>query len=256
MRTFVMFVVLVVAVVPGALAHEESLDKDPTVVDADHYSVVFENEHVRVLEVSYPAGESSVMHSHPPLVAISLADGEFEMTTPDGESVSPPMMGAGDIIWDAATVHRPRNVGAAHARLYLVEMKELGTEEKNLELVKSGYEAFGLGDVEAVVALMHPEIEWTEAEGFPYEGTFVGPDAVVENVFARLGGEWHGWAADPHHFVADGDRVVAVGTYSGTHKETGKDFEAEFAHVFHIEDGKIVSFRQFVDSEPVLEAME
>ncbi len=48
----------------------EALGQDPTVVDAKHYTVEFENDQVRVLRISYAPGEESVMHEHPNGVAI------------------------------------------------------------------------------------------------------------------------------------------------------------------------------------------
>ncbi len=58
----------------------------------------------------------------------------------------------------------------------------------------------------------------------------------------KLGGEWDGFAAVAHEFVADGSTVVALGEYSGTYKATGKSFKAPFAHVWKLQDGKATSF--------------
>lgn len=60
----------------------------------------------------------------------------------------------------------------------------------NGDIVRGLYEAFGRGDVPAVLGVLDENIEWTEAEGFPYGGTFHGPQAVLENVFMKLGTEW------------------------------------------------------------------
>jgi len=42
---------------------------------------------------------------------------------------------------------------------------------------------------------MSPDIQWNEAENFVYAdgNPYVGPDAVVNGVFARLGAEWEYW---------------------------------------------------------------
>jgi hypothetical protein len=53
----------------------------------------------------------------------------------------------------------------------------------NVELVKQGYQYFAEGNVEAVLALFHPEMEWNECKGFPHiagDGLFIGPDAIVQ----------------------------------------------------------------------------
>jgi uncharacterized protein len=117
--------------------------------------------------------------------------------------------------------------------------------------MESFYAAMGSGDMPAAIALLDDNVEWTEAAGFPYAGTYHGPDAVLGQVFARLGGEWDGFQAIPDFVVGDGDRAVSVGTYSGTYKETGKAFTARFAHSVSVRDGKIVEFEQVVDSAQV-----
>ncbi len=117
------------------------------------------------------------------------------------------------------------------------------------------YQAFARGDVPTVLAAFSPGINWTEAEGFPYGGTYVGPDAVLQNVFARLGSEWDGFAAEPHEFVASADTVVALGEYSGTYRATGKSFKAPFAHVWKFSGGLVVSFTQHTDTAVVQRAL-
>lgn len=99
-------------------------------------------------------------------------------------------------------------------------------------------------------------MHWTEAEGFPYGGTYIGPDAVLQNVFVKLGSEWDGFAATPHELVADGDTVVALGEYSGAFKATGKRFSAPFAHVWKLKGGRIVTFRQITDTVIVQRALQ
>src|SRR5688572_4058294 len=107
----------------------------------------------------------------------------------------------------------------------------------NGETIKALYEAFARGDVPAVMAAMDPLINWTEAEGFLYGGTYVGPDAILENVFAKLGSEWEGFSAIPGQFVEEGNMVVALGTYSGRYVATGNTMSVPFAHAWTLRDG-------------------
>lgn len=125
----------------------------------------------------------------------------------------------------------------------------------NLEKIRNIYAAFGRGDIPAVLGALAPDTSWTEAEGFPYGGTYMGPDAVLQNVFMKLGTEWRGFASVPHEFVADGDTVIALGDYSGTYKATGKYFLAPFVHVWKFRDGKVASFRQHTDTAVVQRAL-
>ena len=129
-------------------------------------------------------------------------------------------------------------------------------ENENVETLRGLYEAFARGDVAAVLATLSPDVEWTEAEGFPYGGTYYGPEAVLANVFMKLGTEWEGYSAVPEEFVGGGDTVVVLGTYSGTYKATGKSFQAPFAHAWTMQNGKVARFRQYTDTVKVREALE
>jgi uncharacterized protein len=118
----------------------------------------------------------------------------------------------------------------------------------NLNIVKGVYDAFSVGDMSSVLAVLSTEIEWTEAEGGPYGGIYVGLDAILGNIFMKLGTEWEGFTAIPKEFVTDGDTVISLGEYSGTYILTGKSFRAPFAHVWKLKEGKVVTFQQYTDT--------
>jgi hypothetical protein len=123
------------------------------------------------------------------------------------------------------------------------------------DTVEKVYRGLSAGDVPTVLGLLDDNVEWTEATGFPYAGTYRGPQAVLEGVFARIGGEWDGYKVEPSQLVTEGHEVVSLGTYSGTYKATGKSFSARFAHAFTVKDGKSVRFEQVVDSAEVNKAL-
>ena len=122
--------------------------------------------------------------------------------------------------------------------------------QENVALIQGLYAAFKAGDVPDVLARMSPDIVWNEAENFPYAdgNPYRGPEAVLTGVFARLGTEWDGFAAIPDEFLDAGDTVVVLGRYHGTYKATGRAIDAQFAHVFRIADGRVVSFQQYTDT--------
>lgn len=124
------------------------------------------------------------------------------------------------------------------------------------EVIRSLYQAFAKGDVPSVLGAFASNINWTEAEGFPYGGTYVGPDAVLNNVFMKLGTEWDGYSVVPHEFIAEGDTVAAIGDYSGTFKATGKFMSVPFVHVWNVHNGKVTRFRQFTDTAIVQKALK
>lgn len=98
------------------------------------------------------------------------------------------------------------------------------------------------------MAAFADDIKWTEAAGFIYAGTYVGADAIVQNVFMRMATEWDSFQVKPESLIGEGDQVAALGWYEATYKETGRSFVARFVHWWKVTDGKIASFEQVVDS--------
>jgi uncharacterized protein len=117
------------------------------------------------------------------------------------------------------------------------------------EIISDLYEAFAKGDVPTVLGAMDANIEWNEAEGFMYGGVYTGPNAILENVFMKFATEWEGFSVVPNKIVDGGDgNVVSCGTYSGKYLRTGKSMLVPFAHEWEFRNGKIVKFRQYLDT--------
>jgi uncharacterized protein len=125
----------------------------------------------------------------------------------------------------------------------------------NVELLRSLYEAFAQGNVPFVLESFDPNIEWTEAEGFPTGGVYNGPEAILNGVFMPLVTDWDDYRVEPDEFLDAGERIVALGHYSGTYKATGKSMRVPFAHVWTVQNGKIVKFVQYTDTLKVAEAL-
>lgn len=126
-----------------------------------------------------------------------------------------------------------------------------------VDMVRRFYDALGRGDVPAVLSLLDAQVEWTEAERFPYySGTWRGPQAVLDNVLVPLSADWDRFSAKAHEFIVANNRVVSLGTYSGTFKKTGRSFSAAFAHVWTVRGDKLVRFAMYTDTAKVLEVMQ
>jgi ketosteroid isomerase-like protein len=121
----------------------------------------------------------------------------------------------------------------------------------NADFVRGVYAAFGAGDVAKVLGSMHPQIEWTETAGYKFGGVYRSPQAVLENVFAKIPVAFESFSIDVERLIDAGNVVVMQGHYVAKGKATGKSVRAAVAHVLEISDGKIVRFDQYVDSATI-----
>lgn len=127
---------------------------------------------------------------------------------------------------------------------------------RDVDVIKAHYAASDRGDLEGMLAPLARDAAWTEAAGFPCAGTYIGPDAVRENVFVRLAQEWDGYTATVDEVVdAGGGVVIGIGTYTGTYFSTGRSMAARFVHVWRLEGGLVRRFEQVTDTAKVVEAM-
>ena len=96
--------------------------QDAVKTDPKHHKVVFENDTVRVLRITYGPHEKSVMHEHPNSIAVLLTDQSARFTTPDGKTVESTGK-VGDAVWAPAGKHLPENLADKVFELILVELK-------------------------------------------------------------------------------------------------------------------------------------
>jgi quercetin dioxygenase-like cupin family protein len=108
----------------GALARPAEESLDPLVVCGDTHKLMFENEHVRVMEARVPPGKVEHKHSHPHGLTVYLADYDVEIKTfPDGKAQTLHRT-KGTALWSGATVHEVKNVGTATSHAIRIELKK------------------------------------------------------------------------------------------------------------------------------------
>lgn len=136
--------------------------------------------------------------------------------------------------------------------------RNLLSDPGNVAVVDALYKAFAKGDIPTVLAGMDPNIAWNEAEGFPYadRNPYIGPQAVLEGVFARIGAEWEYWnlTGVELHEMAN-NKVFATLRYQAKYKKNGATIDNQTAHLWTLKDGKITSFQQFTDTKQVADAI-
>ena len=116
----------------------------------------------------------------------------------------------------------------------------------NVQFVKGVYEAFGRGDIATVLGAMDPAIEWRAAEGHPYMPSgepWIGPDAVLHQLFMRIGTDWDGFTVHTDDLSRRRRHRRRRGPIRGDRQGSGKDagLGIQACHVWRVRDGRVVN---------------
>jgi ketosteroid isomerase-like protein len=115
----------------------------------------------------------------------------------------------------------------------------------NRERIQSAYDAFGRGDIGAVLATFDENIEWNAPAVLPHAMTVKGRDAVA-GFFQNLVATWDpGFGIEIDALIVDGDRACAIGRASG--QIDGVDMSYGLVHSWELRDGLCVRFSEYVD---------
>jgi ketosteroid isomerase-like protein len=118
------------------------------------------------------------------------------------------------------------------------------------------YSAFGKGDMPGVFDTLSPDIVWRlvgRSVDVPYAGEFRG-HVGVQKFFEGIGGAVEIKEFGPQEIIDAGDKIVALGREHSRVKATGRSYETDWVHVFHVKDGKIVRFQEFMDTGTMAKA--
>lgn len=134
---------------------------------------------------------------------------------------------------------------------------DAASDAANQAVVESLYRAFAASDGAALGTLLAADVVWVEAESGPYadRNPYLGQGAVFEGIFGRIGAAFEGFTVTPQTYVAGGDKVVAMGRYTGTNRATGEALDAQFVHVFTVAGGKVTHFQQYTDTARWVDVM-
>jgi hypothetical protein len=110
----------------------KSIEQDPVVTDGDKYSVVLENERVRVLRYHDKPGDRTLQHAHPDYVLYAESSFKRRLTFPDGRKQDVEVK-AGSIVWMKGHIHIGENIGDTNTDVIFVELKKNGTLDKTAD---------------------------------------------------------------------------------------------------------------------------
>ena len=132
------------------------------------------------------------------------------------------------------------------------------SEQQNLQIVQAFYGAFGRGDVSAALNTLAENIRWVvpgPRESIVFAGQREGREQVAK-LFEKFAEMQEPEEFEPREFLAQGDKVVAMGHYRYRIKATGRSYESDWVHVFAISDGKVSDFEEYMDTSAWAAAYE
>ena len=122
-------------------------------------------------------------------------------------------------------------------------------------LIERFYDALAGDDVGPILELVSDDAVWRypDVDGLPYGGEWRGREAVGRFL------EAHDAAEEILDFrvdrtVVDGETAVAIGSYEGRAKESGRTWHTSFAHVLTLRSGGVATFTAYFDTAAALAA--
>jgi len=133
-------------------------------------------------------------------------------------------------------------------------LQQLGivSSPDNVSIIDNAYKAFGAGDIPSVLAALDDNVVWNEAEGNAYAdgNPYIGPDAVLDGVFARIGADHEFFKlTDIVLHDMSNNQVFATLRYDAKLNKNGATYNTQAGHLWTLKDGKVIAFQQYVDTK-------
>jgi hypothetical protein len=135
-------------------------------------------------------------------------------------------------------------------------MTKTATQQENVALVRTTIEAYNSGEVQLIVHQVHPEIEVYTGPSLINEGTYWGPDGLLQWL-EQWNEAWDEFQLSIEKLEPIGERhVVADIRQTGRGRGSGVEIEGNVAHVYEFEDGICTRFHLYADGDQARAAAE
>ena len=122
--------------------------------------------------------------------------------------------------------------------------------DANIKTIAQVYEAFGRGDVAAILDAVTDDVDWAaeaSSTAAPWYGVRTGRDAVAQ-FFTDFGSTMEVEEFTPVSFAANDTDVLTVVRFRARSRRTGKTAAMDLHHFFRFTGGKIAYYRGTEDT--------
>ena len=128
-------------------------------------------------------------------------------------------------------------------------------EEKNVLIIEKIYHAFARGELETILGLLSDDVDWfvPGPEDIPYSGRYPNKEKV-KWFFQILIQTTTVEQFEAKEFFARGERIVVLGYERIRVNATGRAFENDWVHIWTLKDGKVIQFREALDTATMVQA--
>jgi len=119
------------------------------------------------------------------------------------------------------------------------------------EVAQRFYRALSDGDANTLFDLLTDDFEGTVSAGMPHGvgGEHHGRVAMIADVWGRIDAAYDVEVLPAEYLaLADGDKIVVLGTYRGAARSEQVSVDAAFAHVLTVKNGQITALQQITDT--------
>jgi ketosteroid isomerase-like protein len=128
--------------------------------------------------------------------------------------------------------------------------------QENVQIVKDFFAAMGRSDKQGLLALSAENIEWIiPGEDWPLAGTHRG-HAGLAGLLQKASEMVETSYPKPPEFVAQGDRVLVIGSATGKIKATNKPFKDDWVFAITVRSGKVANIREYIDTQALARAAQ
>jgi ketosteroid isomerase-like protein len=125
---------------------------------------------------------------------------------------------------------------------------------EDVELVKSAFETWNTGEIDAFVDYTSEDVAWLEVSGRPEGGATerVGRERLREGL-KSLFDVWESYRIDAERIEEAGDRIVAIVREVGRGRASGVEVDGRWGYLITVKDGEMVRIEAYRDAGQALE---